>query len=487
MAYKKPGFLGKKPSSTGKGRESGKDRDIYVRDDAPRLTGPRREQNHSLRPQQRLGEFVVDRFGHDGRGLASLNGKTLFIEGAIAGERVSARLVQDHSRFIEARVDAVLEPSPDRVVPPCTHYGSCGGCQLQHLAPAAQLAMKQQIVLEQVQRWGGLTPKRILPPLSAGDLGYRSRARLGVWYEADGSVTLGFRQQHSKKLTPIDTCPVLQPELNQLLEPLRQWLHSRCANKAVSHIELVAAKGAPVLILRHTKPLVEAQRQSLAELAQAQGCQLWLEPNGDQGLTDLAGEPVDPRLALAVAGLELQFHPQDFTQVNPAVNGQMVQQALDLLALSPDDRVLDFFCGMGNFTLPMAGRCAQVTGLEVVDTMVARARANAEQLGLTNVEVIKADLSQVDSPRLRQLCSQASAILLDPPRDGAKELVSQLRDLRRKGQLSAKRIVYVSCNPATLARDAALLAEAGYNLEALGVMDMFPHTSHVESMALFQR
>ncbi|ACE86166.1 23S rRNA (uracil(1939)-C(5))-methyltransferase RlmD [Cellvibrio japonicus] len=481
MAYKKPGFLGKKPVPHGKGAG----RDPYVRDDSPRLTAPRREQPQPLQRNKRLGELLIDRFSHDGRGLASLDGKTLFVDGAIAGETVTARLLEDHPRFAEARVEDVILASPDRVEPPCAHYATCGGCQLQHLKPEAQLLMKQQVVLEQVHRWGGLTPKRVLPPLRSESLGYRSRARLGVWYEADSSVTLGFRQQQRKTLTNIESCSVLLPALNRLIGPLRQWLQARVANKAVTHIELVAAQSGPAVIVRHTKPLVALQRQALAELAQRESCQVWLEPNGNQGLTDLEGSPVDPHLVLDVAGLPLHFHPQDFTQVNPAVNGRMVQQALELLAPGTNDLVLDFFCGMGNFTLPMASRVARVIGLEVVEPMVTRAQANATRLGLDNLEFLKADLSQMDSPRLRQLCSQASAILLDPPRDGAKELVTQLRDLRRKGQLSAQRIVYVSCNPATLARDAALLAEAGYGLDALGVMDMFPHTSHVESMALF--
>lgn len=356
MAYKKPGFLGKKPnrgSCTGSASGAAKGAKGYVRDDAPRLTAPRKEQAQVLRANQRLGEFVVDRFAHDGRGLASLNGKTLFIEGAIAGETVTARLLEDHPRFIEAWVDEVLAPSPDRATPPCEHYSLCGGCQLQHLAPAAQLQMKQQTLLQQVERWGGLRPREVLPPLASEAAGYRSRARLGVWYEADGGVTLGFRQRQSNKLTPIASCQVLQPALNRLLPPLQHWLEQRCGNKAVTHIELVAGSEQPQLIFRHTKPLVPAQLQSLAELAEREACDCWLEPNGG-GLTNLQAEPADPRLTLQVAGLPLQFHPQDFTQVNPAVNEKMVQQVLALLALKPGEQVLDFFCGMGNFTLPLA-------------------------------------------------------------------------------------------------------------------------------------
>lgn len=470
--------LGKKP------RPKKADGSVYVRDEAPRLKHARVADKVLPQTNKRLGEFTIDRLSHDGRGIASLDGKTLFIGGALTGERVTARLVEDHSRFMDARIDQLLSASPERVVPPCPHYAHCGGCQLQHMQPAAQLAMKQQSLLEQLQRWGGVVPNRVLPAISAGDTAYRSRARLGVWYEADGSVSLGFRQRYSNAITHVEQCVVLLPELNALLAPLHNWL-TRLRTKAITHIELVHGQQQAVIILRHTKKLADADITALAQLAEQQACAVWLEPNGNIGLTDLAGAVCDPRLVYQLENLELAFHPQDFTQVNPQVNEMMVAQALALLDLKPDERVLDLFCGIGNFTLPIARRCAEVVGIEAVESMVLRGRENAARLGITNAKFIAANLADMTHTQLQRLGGDIAAILLDPPRDGAKDIIASIQRWVSGKQLSPKRIVYVSCNPATLARDSALLVEAGYRLDAVGVLDMFPHTSHVESMALF--
>jgi len=485
---KKPGgktsLLGQKP------RPKKADGRVYVRDDAPRRNHARVEEKQLPQTNKRLGEFIIDRLSHDGRGVASLEGKTLFIDGALVGEKVTARLVEDHARFIDARVDQIIEPSPERVTPPCEYFASCGGCQLQYMQPAAQVAMKQQALLEQLQRWGGVVPKHILPAISLSDTGYRSRARLGVWYEADGSVSLGFRQRYSNDITPIKRCLVLVPELNALLAPLQLWLTELRAAKAVTHVELVKGQDAIAIILRHTKKLAEADVAALAHLAETQQCAIWLEPNGNNGLTDLAGQPCDPRLGYHLESLDLAFHPQDFTQVNPQVNQQMVAQAIELLALKPTDRVLDLFCGIGNFTLPIAQQCAEVIGIEAVESMVLRGRENAERLNISNAKFIAANLADMTHTQLQRLGGATkeqgiAAVLLDPPRDGAKDIIASIQRWVTGKQLSPKRIVYVSCNPATLARDSALLAEAGYRLDTLGVLDMFPHTSHVESMALF--
>lgn len=483
-ASKKGGsLLGKKP------RPKRADGSVYVRDDAPRRNQPRADNSAANKavPQlhKPLGEFTIDRLSHDGRGVANLNGKTLFIAGALVNEKVSARLVEEHSRFIDARADDILTPSPERVIPPCVHYERCGGCQLQHMQPAQQLAMKQESLLQQLKRWGGVEPKRVLPPITATDTGYRSRARLGVWYESDGSVSLGFRQHYSNEITQIKHCLVLAPELNQLLAPLHSWLTDLRAVKAVTHIELVKGQSDIAIILRHTKKLADADRAGLVQLAEQQSVSIWLEPNGDQGLTDLQGNICDPRLHYQVAGLQLAYHPQDFTQVNPHVNQLMVAQALDFLALQPEDRVLDLFCGIGNFTLPIARECAEVVGIEAVESMVLRGRENAEALNIGNAKFIAANLADMTHTQLQRLGGNINALLLDPPRDGAKDIVASIQRWVTGKQLSPKRIVYVSCNPATLARDSALLADVGYQLDAVGVLDMFPHTSHVESMALF--
>jgi 23S rRNA (uracil1939-C5)-methyltransferase len=247
-----------------------------VRDDAPRRNHARAETKQLPQTNKRLGEFVIDRFSHDGRGVASLDGKTLFIEGALVGEKVTARLVEDHARFIDARVDQIIEPSPERVAPPCEYFSRCGGCQLQYMQPAAQIAVKQQALLEQLQRWGGVTPKHLLPVISAGDTGYRGRARLGVWYEADGSVTLGFRQKYTNDITPVSHCAVLDPELNSLLAPLHAWLVGLRSAKPVTHVELIKGQSERAIILRHTKKLAEADLKALVQLTEDLQCRAWL-------------------------------------------------------------------------------------------------------------------------------------------------------------------------------------------------------------------
>jgi len=468
--------LGKKPRP----KKSG-DGTVYIRDDAPRRTGPRAAENKYSQANMRLGEFVIDRMSHDGRGITQWNNKTLFVDGALTGERISARLVEEHSRYADARVDQILASSADRQDPPCAHYALCGGCQLQHLNAAQQVSMKQAAVLEQLERWGGVTPKRVVPPILSSSEAYRRTARLGVWYEADGSVTLGFRQRHSKTLVQVDACLVLAPSLNRLLAPLKHWLTELRAVKAVTHIELIDSTQGSAMVVRNTKKLAEADLVNLAELARQHQVQVWLQSGEGSGLQDLSGAAVDPRLSYRLPAFDvtLAFHPQDFTQVNAQVNEQMVAQAVEWLALKGTERVLDLFCGIGNFTLPIARRCAEVVGMEAVDSMVQRGRENAAAQQMTNVQFIAADLAKTSENRLHQTCGKIDAVLLDPPRDGAKEIITKLH------QLSPKRIVYVSCNPATLARDAKVLVDAGYQLDSVGVMDMFPHTGHVESMALF--
>ena len=475
-----PGKLGSKPRA-GKKPKNSPDFDFSQ---VPKRNAVRRDETApAARPNQRLGEFVIDRLSHDGRGVTQWQGKTLFVADALAGERITARFISEHGRYAEAVVDEVIEPAAQRQRPPCPHYRLCGGCQLQHMPDALQIQLKQDALLEQMQRWGGLTPRHILPAIQSPDTGYRSRARLGVWYENDGSVTLGFRQRQSKQLTQIDACLVLAPALNRLLAPLRAWLGELESTGAVTHIELIEAGAGAGVIVRHTKRLTTVDKQGLRQLADEQQCQVWLQGDKGAALSTIEGEASDPRLdyALPDFSVELGFHPQDFIQVNPTVNRQMVNQALNLLNLGGTERVLDLFCGIGNFTLPLAQRSAAVFGVEAVEAMVARGRENAARNGLQNVTFMAADLSKLSVNQLHQRCGRIDAILLDPPRDGAREIVSSI------GQLAAKRIVYVSCNPATLARDAKLLAASGYQLDSLGVLDMFPHTAHVESMALFVR
>lgn len=473
-----------RPASAASKRDGGT---VYVRDNEPRLNKARVERPANAQRDKKLGEAVIERFGHDGRGITQIDGKTAFVAGALAGERVTLRMVSDQPRFIEARADNILEASVDRQTPPCPHFGVCGGCQLQHINPAIQLLIKQQAVVDQIKRWGGVIPKQLMAPLNSSDGGYRARARLGVWYENSGEVSLGFRQKGDKTIVAIDQCYVLQPELSALIQPLQRLLQNFSRHKSVTHLELIRANDEKVVVLRHTKAISGDQQVTLADFAQNHQVTILLEPNGDLGLTNLSGEPVEHKMIYPLAGqsLELEFEPQDFTQVNPALNDRMISKVLDLLELSPEDQVVDLFCGMGNVTLPMARQAGAVTGVEGVETMVKRATLNARQNGIDNAEFLSANLASDNSPKIRQLCAKASVIVLDPPRDGAREIASQLRDLKKRGQLKARKILYISCNPATLARDTALLVEGGFTLASLGVLDMFPHTHHVESIALF--
>lgn len=472
----KSGKLGQKPRPT-----KGADKPFaFEEENTPRLNSPRVEKQAQPLNDMRLGEFTIDRMSHDGRGITHWNGKTLFVDGALVGERISARLVRDHARYAEGRLDKLLDASPNRVQPVCVHYAECGGCQLQHLDASQQISFKQTAVLQQLEVWGGVKPKQVLPPIQSSSQGYRRCARLGISY-LNGDLTLGFRKSNSRQLVQVDECRVLSPELNTLLAPLKDWLADLVAAEAVTHLELIQTQNQTAVVLRHIKPLEEADLTKLTTVSQTHSFSVWLKGSESSQLKDLSGQDVDPRLSYELDGLALDFHPLDFIQVNPSVNTQMVAQALQLLALKGGERVLDLFCGIGNFTLPQASKCAEVIGIEAVESMVQRGRENASKLGINNVQFMAADLSKMSEHRLNQTCGKVDAVLLDPPRDGAKEIVEKLP------QLSPKRIVYVSCNPATLARDAKILVTAGYQLDSVGVLDMFPHTAHVESMALFVR
>ncbi len=427
-------------------------------------------------------EIVISDYSHDGRGISRTEGKTLFVEGALPGERVLAQVYSEHGRYSEARTLEVLEPSAARGKPVCVHYAACGGCNLQHVAGAEQLALKETAVLDQFQRWSGLTPKRVLPALTSSQSGYRQRARMAVWYCDDGTVELGFRRAHSKTLVNVDECSVLDSRLNVLLAPLRKWLIHMHGSRAVTHVELIATDSEVGVVVRHTKRLHAAVLAELMLLTSDDNVRIWLKPGSDAQLFDLNGKPCNPRMSyqLTEQALQLQFHPCDFTQVNAGVNRDMINQALALLQLKKNERVLDLFCGVGNFTLPMARSAFEVIGVEGTESMVHRGRQNAELNHIDNCSYFSANL-EADVSKMAWAKKPVDAILLDPPRAGAKGAMNWLQ------QLSASRVVYVSCNPATLARDAKLLVTMGYQLEALGVMDMFPQTAHIESMALFTK
>lgn len=423
--------------------------------------------------KQRLS---IERLSHDGRGIAHEGGRTWFVAGALAGEEVEARVLAARSQVVDARLERVLTPSALRRVEPCALAGRCGGCTLQHLPHGEQVALKQRTLAEQLHRIAALEPQEWAAPLVGPEFGYRRRARIAVRYSPkSGQLEVGFRAAASQAIVELDRCPVLVQALQTLLAALPAVLRGLRKPQAIGHAELFDGT-ASALLIRHVQALPEEDRQALRAFCAAHGAQLWWQGEGEPQADDPA-QALGYRLA--AYDLTLAWRPGDFVQVNAPVNDRMLAQALDWLAPRADERVLDLFCGLGNFALPLAQRAAEVVGVEGVAAMVERAAANAAANGLSNARFFRADLSEPlgQAPWAR---GGFAAVLLDPPRDGAAAVVGQLRGL------GARRVLYVSCNPATLARDAALLAQQGYRLKRAGILDMFPQTAHVEAMALFE-
>lgn len=428
-------------------------------------------------PTGKKQRLSIERLANDGRGIAFIEGRTWFVDGALPSEEVEARVLGARSQIVEARTERVLSTSAQRRIEPCVHARVCGGCNLQHLPAADQLALKQRSLAEQLSRLAGIEPKIWAAPLSGPEFGYRRRARLAVrWDNKARRLDVGFRAGASQDIVSIRECLVLVQPLQTLLPTLLAVLHALDKPQAIGHVELFSGTAEAVLV-RHTVALAEADLQRLTAFAQDQNVQLWLQGEG-------APQPLEASYVLGYRlpawDLELAWRPGDFVQVNAPVNEAMVAQALEWLAPEAGERVLDLFCGLGNFTLPLAHKGAQVVAVEGVGEMVERARTNAAHNGLVGAHFYQADLSK---PLADAHWAEGgfAAVLLDPPRDGALELVRQM------ATLGAGRVVYVSCNPATLARDAAELIRQGYELKRAGILDMFPQTAHVEAMALFER
>lgn len=422
-------------------------------------------------------ELDLQRLTHDGRGIGHWQGRTVFVEGGLPGERVSARVTRARSKLIESRLDTVLEPSAERITPACRHADVCGGCNLQHMPRQAQLELKQQALAQQLQHFAGTQPQQWMPALIGSEYGYRERTRVSVrWSPQHQHLQVGYRQRTSQELVDVLECPVLVPALQPLLADLPEVLRQLSQPHQLGHVELLAGDH-PSMLLRHMQPLAQEDIDRLRELAERHSVVLRLQSGADASLHTLPDNAPEPAYRLDAQQLLFRFAAGDFTQVNAQINAQMVEQALSWLALQPGEQVLDLFCGVGNFSLPMARQGAVVTGVEGSTEMVERARQNAQLNNLENVHFYPGDLSKpVESD---WLSDTYQAALLDPPRDGAAELVAVLARKR------LSRILYVSCNPATLARDAGILAQAGYRLVQAGIMDMFPQTAHVEAMALF--
>jgi len=419
---------------------------------------------------------------HDGRGVAHVEGKTTFVDGALPGEDISFLYTHRSRKHDEGRLCEVFRASPDRVEPRCAHFEICGGCSLQHQAAAKQIVSKQQALLDNLERIGKVQPGRLLDPLTGPVWGYRNKARLGVRYvRKKGRVLVGFREKRTPYLADIRRCEVLHPSVGQRIESLAELVQGMQARERIAQIEVAVGEDVSALVFRNLDPLSAADREVLQDFARASGLHIYLQPGGPDNIELLWPESSQLSYRLPAFSLEMRFLPTDFTQVNPAINQPMIEQALSLLQIESSHRVLDLFCGLGNFTLPMARCSAQVTGVEGEAGLVQRARDNALHNGIEHVDFQAVDLGE-DPGEQAWMQARYDRILLDPPRSGAQALVRHL------DRCSAGRIVYVSCHPGSLARDAGVLVnELGYSLQAAGVMDMFPHTAHVESMALFVR
>ncbi|AFJ45962.1 23S rRNA (uracil(1939)-C(5))-methyltransferase RlmD [Shimwellia blattae] len=404
-----------------------------------------------------------------GQGVAKHNGKTVFIPGALPGEQVEARLEEDKRHFASARVTRRLNDSPQRVAPRCPHFGVCGGCQQQHVSETLQQQSKAQALSRMMKQ-------EVTDIISGPAWGYRRRARLGLNVAPRSqALHMGFRKAGSNDLVDIHQCPVLVPQLEALLAPLRECLSGLQSVRRLGHAELVMADNGPLMVLRHLSPLPDADLQKLEQFSHSHQLALFLAPDSEI-LSRVCGDSP----WYESDGLRLSFSPRDFIQVNGQVNQQMVARALAWLDIQPADRVLDLFCGMGNFTLPLARRAASVVGVEGVAALVAKGEDNAAANALKNVTFFHANLEE-DVTRQPWAGRGFTKILLDPARAGAAGVMQHIITL------APEKVVYVSCNPSTLARDSEQLRAAGYHVAQLAMLDMFPHTGHLESMALFER
>lgn len=433
---------------------------------------------------ENLNIAVIESLDHEGRGVAHVDGKAIFIDGALPGERVSYTSFRRKPTFENARADAILKPSSQRVTPACPHFGICGGCSMQHLEPLAQAAAKQRVLEDAFWHIARLRPESILPPIVGPAWGYRRRARLTVRKVVKkGGVLVGFHEKRSSYVADMTSCAVLPAPISALLPQLRELVGALSIAERLPQIEVAAGDGPTVLVLRILAPLTADDATKLRAFAEAEGVALWLQPGGpDTAAPFHPPEAAPPFYRLPDYDVTLRFRPTDFTQVNHEVNRVLVRKALGLLDARPGDSIADMFCGLGNFTLPLARMGARVVGVEGSAALVARARENAVFNGLdARIDYHVANLFEVTPEQLAGW-GRFARMLIDPPREGAVELVKAL------DEHAPMRIVYVSCNPATLARDAAVLVhDKGYRLVAAGIANMFPHTSHVESIARFER
>jgi 23S rRNA (uracil1939-C5)-methyltransferase len=441
--------------------------------------------------------LTVEALDIEAQGVArNSEGKVVFIEGALPGEQALVDVGRKKNNWEQATLRELRRESAQRVTPGCPHFGlhagACGGCKMQHLHPAAQVAIKQRVLEDNLAHLGKVKPERVLRPIEGPAWGYRLRARLSVRYvPRKETVLVGFHERKSRYVADMRECHVLPRAVSDLLMPLRALVGSMDARDKLPQIELAMGDGVTALVLRHLEPLSAPDGQRLRDFAAEHGVQWWLQPKGPDTVHLLDEGGPELGYTLPEFGVRMPFKPTDFTQVNHQINTVLVGRALRLLDVQPGERVIDWFCGLGNFTLPLATQAREVLGIEGSEALVERSRQNAARNGLSAKTSFEARNLFELTPDDLVSWGESDRWLVDPPREGAFALAKALSDLAqapRPGWTPPRRIVYVSCNPATLARDAGLLVHvAGYRCTAAGAVNMFPHTAHVESIAVFER
>ena len=439
--------------------------------------------------------LTVESLDLEAQGVAhDAEGKVVFIDGALPGEVVQVTVQRRKNNWEQATAVAWRRESSQRVRPLCPHFGTCGGCKMQHLHVAAQVATKQRALEDALWHLGKVKAERLLRPIEGPSWGYRYRARLSVRFVAKkGKVLVGFHERKSSYVADMERCQVLPPHLSALLMPLRDLVAHMDQRDRLPQIEVAVGDAVTALVLRHLEPLSPGDLERLRAFARDHGVQWWLQPKGPDTVRRLDEGGPELAYALPEFGIVMPFKPTDFTQVNHQINGVLVSRALRLLEAQPGDRVIDWFCGLGNFTLPIARTAREVLGIEGSEALVQRSRENAQRNGLAGrTSFVARNLFELPAADLVAY-GTADKWLVDPPREGAFALAKALAELHADTTLAPdwaapRRIVYVSCNPATLARDAGLLVhQAGYRCTMAGAVNMFPHTAHVESIAVFDR
>lgn len=426
----------------------------------------------------------IESLDQEGRGVGRIEGKVIFIDGALPGEKVTYKTTRSKASYEVGKLDQILKASPMRTQPQCPHFGVCGGCALQHMDIAAQVAAKQRMLEDDLWHISKVKPETMLPPIYGPAWGYRHKARLRARFvPMKGRVLVGFHEKASSYVAVMRECHVLPPHISALIVPLQDLLAKLSIKDRMPQVEVAVGEHVSVLVFRVLDPITPEDEPLIREFADTYGVQVWLQSKGPE--TAKPFHPLEaPELSYSLPEYDLvyPFKPIEFTQVNPQINRVLIRRAMRLLDPQPGERIADFFCGLGNFTLPIARMGATVLGMEGSAALVQRAKDGAERNGLAHaVEFREADLFEKTADSLAAL-GHFDKWLIDPPRDGAMELIKAIEETT-----APQRIVYISCNPATLARDAGLLVHKGYRVVAAGVVNMFPHTAHVESIALFEK